>query len=244
EPSEAEIKNCAKVAIIYLEIAGLYFHRQINFVLNSICFIYVNFVKFLQIYMLISAVLFLLFSQFSLGNSVESIILIITSTVLLCKTSIYYFRREVFEYLINTLNKNFFIHKTYLSTENKQIIYSTLKLTKQFSIFYAILVHSGITFYADITPLITSENMTVNCNVTAISERKLQIPLWVPIDVATSKYYYAFYLFISILSHSVACIVVAVQIMFFTFMICLRGQFELLSDALRNLPENVIHRIK
>ena len=188
----------------------------------------------------------MVFSEDSLQNKTESIIIFLTEFTLLSKIGIHVFKKDQFEDLIISVKKNFFIHKTYLSTENREIIHSNMKLLKQLSNVYAIFVTLGIIFYFDISPLITSGNTegSNERNVTAVSERKLPAPLWVPVHIETSNLYHTFYAFFLLIGHSLFLVVGSVQVVLFVFVICLRCQFELLSDALRSLTRNVRHRLQ
>ncbi|PSN35479.1 Odorant receptor 50d [Blattella germanica] len=236
----SEHEECTKIAVMFLRIGGLWSLNSGFIFVNRLYYIYSSFTKFMTFYFLIAFILEL-FANNTLEETMEILILWITSIHLLAKLLIFHFNKQQIEILFETVKNNFSVHKHYLTTENRKIILSTMQMSRKINIFYAVLLNLGMTFYVDFVPLVTSVTYT---NGTTIMERKLPFKVWVPLDITTSAYYVHAYVFLTVASHILATLLVATQSVFLTLIICLTGQFELLCDALRNMLTNVNYRLQ
>lgn len=243
----AELKDCIKLPLMFLEIAGLWSTRQKNYIFRISYNIYVILMIFLHCSSLFGQSMNAFFTQIAIENKMESIIIWITEIIALCKMQVFLFNKEKVQYLITAVQENFYKDKTNISAENRKIIQSTLKFTKKLNIFYAMLVNFGMLFYVDVAPfMIGNSVIEVNNgkNISLTSERTLPYNVWVPIDVETSKYYPVVYVFLVLIGHAVAFVFTSTQTMFFTLILFLKVQFEMLCNDLRSLSQNVTHKLQ
>ncbi|KAJ9601440.1 hypothetical protein L9F63_000407, partial [Diploptera punctata] len=245
--NQLQPEDCSKTPELFIKIAGLWFIEDPNFKYKFLYNIYMYIVKVMHCYLMVGIIIKFLFYEVTMEEKVELTILGISQSVLLCKLWIFSIKKKKIQKLFNTLGKNFFIHKTYITTENIKIINSVLTFSRQLSILYGLNLNFGIIFYTYFTPfMISNDDAGVNngTNITFVQERKLPYTIWIPIDKNTSKFYYVTYVILLLTANSVGLVLMSTQASILTFLICLKGQFQILCDALRNLTRNVSRRLE
>ncbi|PSN35478.1 Odorant receptor 50d [Blattella germanica] len=241
---ESDHYSCANLAVKFIKIAGLWPTSEHFSVRNCVYKLYYVMVFLIQLYYFFGLTIQLFFVDTVLEETFEIIIFLITEVHILYKTRIFYFMKKEILSLLGSLRINFVIHKEFLTTENKQIIHSTAVLTRNMCLLYAIMINGGITFYCEFVPIATSVYDYCVHNESNILPRKPPYSIWLPIDMANSDYYIEIFLMLTLASHCIALVLMSTQAIFLTLIICLAGQFELLSDALRNLSKNVQCRLQ
>jgi len=191
--------------------------------------------------------LFVAWGTFS--DMTETISYTITVTVTTLKMNVIMFRSDEVQHIVKTVQENFFIHGTELSTENRKIIKNAIKQARQFTVAYLTLRAFVLVVFL-VGPLITFDVMLQTHNTTNISsetivcDRKLPIPLWTPLDVTRSPQFEIAYTYVALTVSITTLNLVAIDIFCLTTFIYLTGQFELLCDSIRNASEKVKYRIE
>jgi hypothetical protein len=179
----------------------------------------------------------------------ETIAYSISMTVISLKFHVLLFRSEEVSHIVQAVQDNFIIHKTELSTENRQIIRNTINLARKITLAYGTMQTSSMCIYIILGPLISfalqphNQNATNISSDTSISDRKLPFQIWFPVDVTESPRFEIAYIYLS----ATGCIntwsIMGIEILCMTTFIYVAGQFELLCDSIRNASERVINRL-
>jgi hypothetical protein len=191
--------------------------------------------------------LFVAWGNFS--DMIETISYTITVIVTSLKMNVIMFRNEEVQHIVKTVQENFFIHGTELSTENRKIIKYVIKQARQFTVAYLTLRTIVLVVFLA-SPVITFDAMLQTHNTTNISsetivfDRKLPLRLWTPLDVTQSPHFEIAYTYVVLTVSITTMYWLAIDIFCLTTIIYLTGQFELLCDSIRNASEKVKHRIE
>jgi len=78
--------------------------------------------------------LFVVWGSFS--DMIETIAYTISLTLIALKMNVIMFRSDEVRHILKTVQENFFIHGTELSTENRKIIKNAVKLARQLTVAY------------------------------------------------------------------------------------------------------------
>lgn len=237
------------LCVAVLKIGGLWHTRdmtQRNAILYNMLRTFVVIVLgavTLQVY------LYLFIMWGSLEDMFQTTAYSISLTVLSLKYHVMLFRNEEVDNIIQTVQKNFIIHGTELSTENRQIIKNTIKLAKRVAVAYATMQTFALITYTIIGPLTSfgvplhTENATNISYESRISDRKLSMEMWVPIDISQSPQFEIAYIYVSVTGVINSWNLVAIEVFCMTTFIYIAGQFELLCDSIRNTSQRVMYRL-
>ena len=240
-------EDCVKLPILYIKIAGLWSIDHSNSMLKLLFSAYIKYVQAVLCFFIFGICMKFYCDDITIEEKMELLIFSIAQGIIQCKFYVFRIKEKELQCLFDELKRNFFIHKPYITTESRKIINSTLRITRKLNIIYALFINFSIIFYIGVAPFfISSHNIEENSgnNVTLIEHRRLPYPIWVPIDVDTSRFYHVVYIMLLLMSQSTALLLMAIQCSIFTTLLCLKGQFQLLCDSLRNLPKNTVHRLE
>jgi hypothetical protein len=185
----------------------------------------------------------------SFSDMIETVAYTITTTVLGFKMKVIMFRGDEIQHFVQTVQKNFFIHGTELSTENRKIIKNTMKLSRKITVAYATM--STVVWVLFLTGPLTSfgvmlqtHNTTNISSETLVYGRKLPVQIWTPLDLTRSPQYAIAYVYVMLSGGVSSLILVGTETFCITTFVCLTGQFELLCDSIRNASEKVKYRLE
>lgn len=246
---EEKPRQSMGLCVSILKIGGLWHTRDMTH-RNAILYnILKTFVVIVFCTITLEVYLYLLLMWGSFEDMFETIAYCITMTVLALKFHVMLFRSEEVNHIVQTIQENFIIHGSELSTENRQIIRNTIKLARKVVIAYATMQTSSLATYTILGPLISfsvplqTQNATNISYETRISDRKLPFELWFPVDVSQYPRFEIAYVYLSATGIVNSWSVVAIEVFCMTTFIYIAGQFELLSDSIRNASERVIYRL-
>jgi hypothetical protein len=156
----------------------------------------------------------------------ESFALFITQAKNLVKmVSLFVHRKKILK-IIKYASENFFIHDDILSAEERLLISRHLSHVKRYTFIFWIqwALCLGLESYS----MRTTDN----------AEGKMPIRVWVPFDTKQSPYYELGYVY-----NTLSCIIVSWNValadtLFFTIIVHMTAQFELLGNFLKNLDQD------
>ena len=190
--------------------------------------------------------LFVVWGSFS--DMIETIAYTISLTLIALKMNVIMFRSDEVRHILKTVQENFFIHGTELSTENRKIIKNAVKMARQLTVAYAAMQMTVAVLFL-FGPLITFDVILQTHNTTNISsetvvyDRKLLIQFWTPLDVTQTPQFELVYTYWVLIGCILTVNVVGIEAFCMTTFIYLTGQFELLCDSIRNASEKVKNRL-
>jgi hypothetical protein len=197
----------------------------------------------------LSVYVYLFVAWGSFIDMLETYAYCISMTVYFFKFYVILFRNDEVQHIINTVQKNFIIHGSDLSTENRNIIKNTMKFARNITIAYGTMNISSLIIYTILGPLISvsvpfqTQNAANISSESHVSNRKLPFETWFPVDVTQSPRFEIAYMYMSTTAVVNMWNFVGIETFFMTTFIYLTGQFELLCDSIRNASERVTYRL-
>jgi hypothetical protein len=185
----------------------------------------------------------------SFNDMLETIAYCISLVVYSLKYHVMLFRNDEVQQITNTVQENFIIHGSALSTENRNVIKNTIKLARKIAIFYATMYTFSLVIYTILGPLVSAsvpfqtQNATNISSESRASNRKLPFETWFPMDVTQSPRFEIAYMYLSTTAIINTWNMVGTDLFFMTTFIYITGQFELLCDSIRNASERVTYRL-
>jgi hypothetical protein len=156
----------------------------------------------------------------------ESFTIFITQTKNLVKMISLFVHRKKILRIINYANENFFIDDKILSAEERTLIRRYLRNARRYAFIFWVQ-------WATCLALMSASNST-----TGNGERNMPIKIWVPFDTKESPYYELGYMYNTLSSIVVSWNVALADSLFFTVIVQMTAQFELLANSLRTLGQD------
>ncbi|PSN30186.1 Odorant receptor 53 [Blattella germanica] len=247
-----DVENCFRLIHKLLVLSGTWELKNTStfWIITYQC--YSLFTKFSFVFLAFALPLKIINSE-QPTDEVESFITSIAHSILLFKVSIIYFHKEDLKCIMTLVKRNFYIHDKKLTTENEDIIVVTLQKAKFVTIVFVTMITSTFFIYAGILPFLTAtENeygimsefddpLTHNTTFRELHMR-LPVNVWIPLDVNKSLNYEL--VFVPLL---VGCVVEGLNLtvidsLYFTLMIYMTGQFELLCDSIHKISQDTTQR--
>ncbi|KAJ4451003.1 hypothetical protein ANN_02439 [Periplaneta americana] len=109
------------------------------------------------------------------------------------------------------------------------------------------MIGIGFIFYTDLGPIITAgyeeventSNSSLSNQTSYLYKMRLPVETWFPFDTSQSPGFEIAYFSLTVMCQIEGVNMIATDVMFITIIIYITGQFELLSDALTNMSNNV-----
>jgi hypothetical protein len=255
QPSYGSIEDCIEVkpresmglCVAILKIGGLLHTRDTSHRASILYNVRKTLALLVYYTFTFSVYVYLFVAWGSFNDMIETIAYSISLTVIALKIYVMVSRSDEVQHIVKTVQENFFIFGTELSTENRNIIKNTMKLARKITVAYATMQLSTIVVFmfgplASFSVMLHTHNATNISSETLVYDRKLPLQFWIPLDVTRSPQFEIAYVYVVIAGFMNTWNVVGIEAFCMTTFIYLTGQFELLCDSIRNASEKVKYR--
>jgi hypothetical protein len=246
---EVKPRESMRLCVAILKLGGLWHTRDMTHRGAILYNVFKTFTVLVFSAVSSSLYIYLFVAWTSFIDMLETVAYCISMIVYALKFYVILFRHDEVQHITNTVQENFIIHGSELSTENRNIIKNTVKSARRVTIAYATMNISSLIIYTILGPLISAkvpfhtQNATNISSESHVSNRKLPFETWFPVDVTHSPRFEIAYMYLSITAVVNTCNFVGIEVFLMTTFIYITGQFELLCDSIRNASERVTYRL-
>jgi hypothetical protein len=246
--TELKPRESMRLCVEILKIGGLLHTRNMSHRDTILYNVRKTLVLLVYYSLTISVYVYLFVAWGSFNDMIESVSYSISLTVIALKMYVIMFRSDEVQHVVKTVQENFFIHGTELSTENRNIIKNTMKLAKKITVAYATMQASATAVFlfgplTSFSVMLQTHNATNISSATSVYDRKLPLQLWFPLDLTRSPRFEIAYTYLVLTALMNLWNIVGIEAFCMTTFIYLTGQFELLCDSIRNASEKVKYRL-